>query len=144
VAEAFSTDEALMMETTVRSHQPRLRVSVMIAAQVGDQRVFVSRQPGWSELDRPGLYAISVHFPPHFLMGYGYRFKVAMKVDDGSGAEPVTVTREKGTWIAVQTSDGTSRAGEAFVRAALEWTTEPVDTEGVGADLVSIEDGPPM
>jgi len=140
VAEAFSTDEALMLETTVRTHQPRLRIKVMIVAVVEDQRVFISRQPEWSELARPGLYAINVHFPARFLMNHTYRLKVVLKVDDGSGADPVTVIRRKRTWIDLRPEDGTSMLEQGFVRPALEWTTESVDTEDVDADFVSIED----
>jgi len=143
VAEAFSTDEALMLETTVRSHQPRLRIKVMIAAQVEGQRVFISRQPEWSELARPGLYAIYVHFPARFLMNRSYRIKVVMKVDDDSGADPITVIRRKGTSIDLRPEDGISMPEQGFVRVALEWTTESVDTEDVDADFVSVEEGSP-
>jgi hypothetical protein len=143
VAEAFSTDEALMLETTVRSHQPRLRIKVMIAAQVEGQRVFISRQPEWSELARPGLYAIYVHFPARFLMNHSYRIKVVMKVDDDSGADPITVIRRKGTSIDLRPEDGISMPEQGFVRVALEWTTESVDTEDVDADFVSVEEGSP-
>lgn len=140
VAGAFSTDEALMMETTVRTHQPRLRIKVMINALVEDQRVFVSRQPEWSELARPGLYAINVHFPARFLTNHSYRLKVALKVDDGSGADPFTVIRRKRTGIDLRPEAGTSMLKQPFVRPALEWTTESVDTEDVDADFVSVED----
>jgi hypothetical protein len=140
VAEEFSTEEPLTVETTVLCHRPRLRMIVKIAAEVEGQRVFISRQSQWSELARPGLYAINVHFPARFLMNHSYHLKVAVKVDDGSGGGPITVIRRKATQIELQPREGAPVVAEAFVRPALEWTTELVDTEDAEEELVSIED----
>ena len=143
-AEAFSTDEALTLETIIRSYQPRLRVNTMISAHVGDQRVFVSREPHWSDLGKAGMHAIRVQFPARFLRNHTFRLKVAVKVDDGSGADPITLVRRGSKWIVLQPElpeDGAPPIGEPFVRPALEWSTESVDPEEVEADFVSIEDG---
>ena len=139
VAETFSADEPLMIETLIRSHLPGLRANLLIAASVESQRAFVSRQPHWAELDDPGLYAIRAHFPVRFLMNRDYRFKVAVKIDDGSGSEPATLTREE-KWIALKPADGISVLEQGVVRPALEWTSEPVDPEDRDPDSDSIED----
>ena len=140
VGESFSTDEPITVETIIRSHQPRLRISVKVAAQVGDQPVLVTRQPEWPELTRAGLHTVSVHLPAYFLMSHSYRLKVAVKVADGAPAGPITVISRKAIDIALQPREGAPGPSEAFVRPAFEWTTESVDTDEVDDDFDVFED----
>jgi hypothetical protein len=141
VAEAPSTEDALIMETIVRSHRPRLSVLTGIAAHVEDQRVFASGQSEWVELGRPGLYALSAHIPPGVLVAHTYRIKVMVQVDDGSGAEPVRLVRRKATVIRPVLPASVALIDHGFLRPSLEWTTEVLDPEEADDDLVSAGGG---
>lgn len=141
VAVTPSSDEALVVETTVRSQQPHLRVRTNLAAEVEGQRVFAARQPEWADLGGAGLYAIQAHLPPGMLVGHHYRLKVVVEVDDRSGADPILLVRRKATKVSPPPPAPDAFFHHGFLRPTLEWTIEGLEREVLGADLASGEIG---